>query len=243
MRLTMAVELDEELGALLRCAGVAQQPEEEGARRTSLEPTLGLMLDLLLLTHTACGLPVRKISSQVNSRVFRPRSVVTLMSPVKWLEQNVNLKGQHRIDELTKFMASCLESLVMKSPDHPSPLWYSYWWCTSVCSSVIVISIHQIHRKFLHESQNDFLSTFVLLPPPNQFSPSLFMLPSLSSPSAVLPPPPSTVLPPQLSLAAVWGDGCGFCRDVSITCTSLLLHMHKALQKPIASCWASLSRT
>lgn len=132
MRLTTAVivELDEEVGALLRCAGVAQQAEEEGARHTSLGPPLGLMLDLLLLTHTACGLPVRKISSQVNSRVFRPRRVVTLTSPVKRLDQNVNLKGsigwQHRIDEFTNFMASCLKGLVMKSvdsvsPDHPPP--------------------------------------------------------------------------------------------------------------------------
>lgn len=66
-----------------------------------------------------CLWSVRKISSQVISRVFRPRRVVTLMSPVKQLDQNVNLKGsiawQHRIDEFTKFMASCLKGPVIKS--------------------------------------------------------------------------------------------------------------------------------
>lgn len=102
------------------------------------------------------------------------------------------------------FMTTCLNGLVMKSLDtviswSPS-LWQSCWWCTSVCSSVIPISIHHINvyvSVWMNARILSFLPLHCLLQP---------------TPPAVLPPPPSTELPPHLSLGAVWGDGCGFCQ-------------------------------
>ena len=67
-------KLDKEVGAGCWCAVVGQQSEEEGAKHTSWgAPVFSVMvLEVLLPTQTACGLPVRKSSSQLHREVLSP---------------------------------------------------------------------------------------------------------------------------------------------------------------------------
>lgn len=159
----------------------------------------------------------------------------------------MNLKGsigwQHRSDEFTKFIASCLKGLVMKSPDHPPP------------SDTAVGGAHLYVHLSLSSPSITFMGSFCMNAKMISFLPLCCCL----HPISYLPPclcchpfPPPLLrhpLPPLLCfrLNCHWLP-CGVmvvvsAGDVSLACTSLLLHMHKALQKPIASCWASLSRT
>lgn len=68
-------KLHEEVGVVLWCAVMGQQGKEQGAEYASMgAPVLSVMvLDVLLLTQTACGLPLRNTSSQVHSELLRPK--------------------------------------------------------------------------------------------------------------------------------------------------------------------------
>lgn len=68
-------KLDEEVGAGCRCAVVRQQSKEEGAQHIyfgGVAMFSMMLLDMLLPTLTACGLPARKSSRPLHSEVLSP---------------------------------------------------------------------------------------------------------------------------------------------------------------------------
>ncbi len=87
-------KFNEEVGVVWRCAVMGQQSEEEGAQHTSLGgPCVQcdgavMVLDVLLPTRTAWGLPVRKSNSQLHSDVLSPSWTNLWMSC--WGMINVN---------------------------------------------------------------------------------------------------------------------------------------------------------